>query len=84
MDATQNADFHDKSMIADTWTALVANHYQLPPLATYDGKQLTRAVNIDRRLTAVPDSTGEATEHTNVFRKWCKPKGFKLLMLKNC
>ncbi len=77
LDATRNADFHDKWMTAETWAALVAHHYQLPPLVTYDGKQLTRAVNLDRRLTAVLDSTGEATKHTNVFRKWYKTKGSK-------
>ncbi len=64
-------------MTADTWAALVAHHYQLPPSVTYDEKQLTRAVNLDRRLTSFLDSTGEATEHTNVFRKWFKPKGSK-------
>ncbi len=31
----------------------------------------------NRRLTAVLDSTGEATEHTNVFRKLYKLKGSK-------
>ena len=77
LDATRNTDFHDKWMTADTWAALVAHHYQLTPSVTYDGKQLARAVNLDRRLTAVLDSTGEATEHTNVFRKWYKPKGSK-------
>jgi hypothetical protein len=72
--ATRKTDFHDKWMSAERWTDLVAHNYQLLQSINHDRKQLPKAVNLDRRSTAINNASNEAIEHTNVFRKWCKPE----------
>ncbi len=78
LDATRVVEFHEKWMTTETWAALVFHHFEFPSSLRYDGKQLHKAITLDRRLAGSMDSEcGASTEQSNVFRRWYKPKGVK-------
>ncbi len=77
LQAARKPSFQHWWMTAETWTELIAHHYQLPEATCYSGQKLVNAISRCKWLNALIETKGVINNSICLYRNKRRPKGVK-------